>query len=95
MTFLLTSGGHNAGVVSEPGHPRRHYRVATKRADDHYIDPEVWLKTMPVKEGSWWSEWVAWLDARSGARVLPPQMGALAAGYAPLCKAPGTYVLES
>ena len=27
ITFVLTSGGHNAGIVSEPGHPRRHYRV--------------------------------------------------------------------
>jgi polyhydroxyalkanoate synthase len=38
---------------------------------------------------------VAWLDARSGDRVVPPSMGAAAMGYAPLCDAPGTYVLES
>ena len=30
VTFVLTSGGHNAGIVSEPGHPHRHYRVATQ-----------------------------------------------------------------
>ena len=34
VTFLLTSGGHNAGIVSEPGHPHRRYRVATRRHDD-------------------------------------------------------------
>ena len=30
VTFVLTSGGHNAGIVSEPGHARRRYRVATR-----------------------------------------------------------------
>ena len=94
VTFLLTSGGHNAGIVSEPGHAHRHYRVATKSADDHYVDPEVWLTTTPVSEGSWWPEWVAWLDARSGARGTRPRMGAGAGAYASLSDAPGNYVLE-
>jgi polyhydroxyalkanoate synthase len=94
VTFLLTSGGHNAGIVSEPGHPKRHYRVATKRADDHYVDPDVWLAKTPVTEGSWWPEWVAWLDARSGARGAPPKMGAAKGEYAPVGDAPGNYVLE-
>ena len=94
VTFLLTSGGHNAGIVSEPGHAHRHYRVATKSADDRYVDPEVWLTTTPVSEGSWWPEWVAWLDARSGASVAPPRMGAGAGAYASLSDAPGNYVLE-
>jgi polyhydroxyalkanoate synthase len=94
VTFLLTSGGHNAGIVPEPGHAHRHYRVATKSADDHYVDPEVWLTTTPISEGSWWPEWVAWLDARSGARVAPPRMGAGAGAYASLSDAPGSYVLE-
>jgi len=29
LTFLLTSGGHNAGIISEPGHPNRSFQVAT------------------------------------------------------------------
>jgi polyhydroxyalkanoate synthase len=92
FTFLLTKGGHNAGIVSEPGHPHRHYRVATKSSNDHYVDPEVWLTEAPRKEGSWWPEWVAWLANHSGAPTAPPKMGAPQAGYAALCDAPGTYI---
>jgi polyhydroxyalkanoate synthase len=94
VTFLLTTGGHNAGIVSEPGHARRRYRVATKRHDDRHVDPERWLALADEKEGSWWPEWIGWLHARSGPPVAPPQMGAPRAGYAPLADAPGDYVLE-
>ena len=64
------------------------------RADAHYVDPEAYLATAPSKDGSWWPEWVAWLNARSGVPIDPPEMGAAAAGYAPLCNAPGRYVLQ-
>ena len=92
ITFLLTTGGHNAGIVSEPGHPHRHYRVSTRSATDHYIDPEIWLAETPRKEGSWWPEWSAWLHIHSGKPVVPPGMGAPQADYAPVCDAPGVYV---
>jgi len=95
VTFLLTSGGHNAGIVSEPGHANRHYRTATKPVDATYEDPETWRIKTPQQAGSWWPEWTAWLDARSGTPVAPPQMGSPAAGYVPQCDAPGTYVLRS
>ena len=92
VTFLLTNGGHNAGIVSEPGHPHRHYRIQTKTKDAPFIDPDRWLAQTPVQEGSWWPTLTAWLDERSGKPVAPPPMGA--DGYAPLCDAPGTYVLQ-
>jgi len=95
VTFLLTNGGHNAGIVSEPGHPHRRYRVSTKRPQDHYVDPDVWLTAESPHEGSWWPEWVRWLDARSGAPVAPPPMGAAGSAYAAIADAPGTYVLET
>jgi polyhydroxyalkanoate synthase len=92
VTFLLTNGGHNAGIVSEPGHAHRRYRFATKREDDHYVDPDVWAaQTAPV-EGSWWPRWSDWIAAHSGARVAPPSLGAPQAGYPPLADAPGGYV---
>ncbi len=88
VTFLLASGGHNAGIVSEIGHPRRHFRIATKARDAHYVDPDLWLEAAPRKEGSWWPEWTVWLAERSGARAAPPKMGPA------LADAPGIYVLQ-
>ncbi len=95
VTFVLTSGGHNAGIVSEPGHAHRHFRIRRKAASDAYISPDEWVAGAQAEAGSWWPEWSAWLAARSSPqRVAPPQMGAPAAGYAPLEPAPGTYVLQ-
>jgi polyhydroxyalkanoate synthase len=92
VTYLLATGGHNAGIVSEPGPDGRGFQVMTRKADDRYIDPEAFLAQAPQKQGSWWPEWVAWLAARSGEPVGPPAMGA--ADHAPLADAPGTYVLQ-
>nr|WP_298689077.1 alpha/beta fold hydrolase [uncultured Dongia sp.] len=88
VTFLLASGGHNAGIVSPPGKDGRHFRVATKEAGAHYQDPDTWLATTPEQEGSWWPEWQHWLAAHAGAKVSPPKMGSS------LSPAPGRYVLQ-
>jgi polyhydroxyalkanoate synthase len=91
VTFALASGGHNAGVVSEPGHPGRSYRIGPS-AERHYIDPDTWLRTAQAREGSWWEAWAAWLDAHaSGARVAAPS-SAGSAKHRPIGAAPGTYV---
>jgi polyhydroxyalkanoate synthase subunit PhaC len=93
VTYLLTSGGHNAGIVSQPGHDGRSFRIGTKSSDRHYLDPERFLRQAQRKQGSWWPEWIAWLSERSGAVTAAPSMGAPQAGYPPLADAPGTYVL--
>jgi len=95
LTYLLTSGGHNAGIVSEPGRDSRSFQVITKQHDERFIDPETFLNIAPRKEGSWWPEWLAWLTARSDAPVIPPSMGASRSGYAPVSDSPGTYVFQS
>jgi polyhydroxyalkanoate synthase len=94
ITFVLTSGGHNAGIVSEPGHPRRRYRIAHRASGGPYIEPDLWLAMTASREGSWWPEWAAWLAQRSSGQVAPPAMGAAGKGYPPLGPAPGTYILE-
>lgn len=100
VTYLLASGGHNVGIVSPPGpdtgHYHRAYRVHTKLASDMYIDPERWYADVPPKSGSWWPEWLAWLDTQSsehGSEYEPArQPGSGAAGYPALADAPGAYV---
>ena len=94
VTYLLTTGGHNVGIVSEPNGRGRSFRVMTKNASDRYVDPATWLVQAARKQGSWWPEWAAWLNACSGEPALPPGIGAVAAGLAPLGDAPGSYVLQ-
>ena len=92
LTFVLASGGHNAGIVSEPGHAHRHYRIRVRTEGSRTLGPEEWLHETVSRDGSWWLEWEAWLHRHSGRQVSPPAMGA--PGFAPLCEAPGTYVRD-
>jgi polyhydroxyalkanoate synthase len=90
ISFLLTSGGHNAGIVSEPGHAGRRYRFSTRHKDAPHVSPNEWFAQTPVCEGSWWPCWQQWLVAHSGEKIVPPALG----GGTVLSDAPGTYVLE-
>jgi polyhydroxyalkanoate synthase len=95
VTFVLTTKGHNAGIVSEPGRKGREYRIMTRTATQPYLHPARWQRDAAMHEGSWWPAWAAWLAERSTAeRVLPPEMGAAEKGYPVLMDAPGRYVRE-
>ena len=95
FTFLLTSGGHNAGIVSGPVHPKRHHRIHTRRSGDAVLSSGAWLAANEKRAGSWWPAWGEWLAAHSTpGRVAPPAPGAPEAGYVPLADAPGEYVLQ-
>jgi polyhydroxyalkanoate synthase subunit PhaC len=91
-TFLLTSGGHNAGIISGPVHPKRKHRVRTRTRDDRHLSPDEWLATTAPQPGSWWPTWQKWLAMHSGEHVAPPVSGAAEAGYPVLGDAPGTFV---
>ena len=91
VTFALTNGGHNAGIVSEPGHAGRHYQLLTTPVGQPWRTSGEWLAAAPRFEGSWWSAWDQWLVARGSAEQikarLPPEDLALG-------PAPGRYVLQ-
>ena len=95
VTFLLASGGHNAGIVPDPSHRMPHYRIGTRAERSHYVDPETWQRANLPHDGSWWKAWSDWLSRHSGAMVLPPEMGAPHAGLPALAEAPGTYVRKT
>ncbi|MDW3223845.1 MAG: alpha/beta fold hydrolase [Paracoccaceae bacterium] len=89
VTFILTNGGHNGGILSEPGHKDRHFRCAHKKEGDAHITAADWFDLHDPKPGSWWPNWSAWLKKRSGhpQNARPSLVTSLAA-------APGRYVLE-
>ena len=69
--------------------------MATKReAECCYVDSQDWLENTPVKEGSWWSEWQAWLATHSSGKVKPPRLGTLSKGFGVIGDAPGAYVRQ-
>ena len=95
VTFALTAGGHNAGIVSPPDHPRRTCQISTRKRGEKVVDPDIWARETPIQQGSWWVPWQEWLANHSSGQTAPPSMGAADKGYAPLCDAPGTYVLQT
>jgi polyhydroxyalkanoate synthase len=95
IRLVLGESGHIAGIINPPAKRKRGYwvnqeLVAANR--DEPLDLDAWLEGATYYQGSWWVDWVPWLEERSGEQVAPPPLGN--ADYPPLVDAPGTYVLE-
>ena len=94
-TFLLTTGGHNAGIVSGPAHPKRRYRLLTWTNDTDSLTTEAWLKAASAQPDSWWPVWQRWLAERSDSQLQPARAVCGVQGVgAVLEDAPGRYVRE-
>jgi polyhydroxyalkanoate synthase len=96
LTFVLTSGGHNSGIVNPPeGDPRSRFRRGHRPPGGLYEGPDSWLEGAETREGSWWPEWTGWLTDHSSGLASPPVTGASERGLPPLGAAPGTYVFQT
>lgn len=95
VTFALTTGGHNVGIVNPPEGSKREYRLGTHGHDAPYVSPEAWFKAHAPTHGSWWPSWVDWLRARSSEMVEPPAQSWFGQGPPADVVAPGRYVFES
>jgi polyhydroxyalkanoate synthase len=94
VDFVLTSGGHNAGIVSEPGHPRRSYRHLNYRHGAPHPDPDDWAAGALQMTGSWWPAWIEWLRLHSSHDVPSTPRTKGSDDFVPISSAPGAYVLE-
>lgn len=85
--FVLSTSGHVASLVNPPTNTKASYRVA----EDNPSDPQDWHAESQRHDGTWWADYVDWLDERSGpARAAPDHLGA--GPYQPIVDAPGRYV---
>ena len=92
VRFVLASSGHIAGMINPPSKEKGRHWVNEEGDAGDYATAEEWHENATEHEGSWWTDWVAWLNKRSGKKVDPPKMGG--DDYSPIENAPGTYVRE-
>src|SRR5436190_7993678 len=86
--FVLANAGHLQSLVNPPGQAKSCY----VSGEASKADADEWLQSAKKHEGSWWPDWRAWIQRRSGTRVeAPARLGR--GRYKPLGAAPGTYVL--
>ena len=98
VTFVLSSGGHNVGIVNPPAgpaaHPQASYRVASHAAHKAPADPQAWREAAPELAGSWWPCWQQWLGKHSSGHIkASPVAGLMQAGLPVM--APGVYVHQT
>jgi polyhydroxyalkanoate synthase len=85
VRYVLSSGGHIAGIVNPPG-PKPWFEAGEYTG----AAAETWRQATSKQKGSWWEDWTAWSDTRAGEKVKPPAMGSKR--YTAVGDAPGEYV---
>jgi polyhydroxyalkanoate synthase len=91
LRFVLGASGHIAGVINPPA----------KRKRSHWIGPAAgfpgdamdWLAKAKEHPGSWWPDWVSWLERHAGKRVAAPK-GYGNRTHKAIEAAPGRYVKQ-
>ncbi|CDH43160.1 PHA/PHB synthase family protein [Candidatus Contendibacter odensensis] len=86
VKFVLSGSGHIAGVINPASSDKYGYWLNPNNSPN----PDDWFKGAVKQEGSWWPDWLAWLQPHTGPQVpaRTPGDGKLK----PVEDAPGSYV---
>lgn len=84
--FILAESGHIAGIINPPAARKYGCRLD---GDPDAPNTEAWADSSDHKKGSWWTDWIKWLNAHSTKRVAAREPGAVLGA---LEDAPGSYV---
>jgi polyhydroxyalkanoate synthase subunit PhaC len=98
ISFVLSSGGHNVGIVNpltgSKAHPGASYRFAAHEPGKAPNDPHHWHDAAQPHQGSWWPRWHEWLHQNASGTVKARKAVKLAT-QGPGTDAPGEYVHQS
>jgi len=88
IRFILSNSGHIQAMINPPGNPRASYFTNDELPASH----EEWLEGARQHAGTWWDDWAAWLQQRSGKKVNARKTLGRKGAYEAMEAAPGTYV---
>ena len=87
VKYVLSGSGHIAGVVNPPAGGKYQYWTNDNIRDIKLAD---WIKGATEHKGSWWPDWLQWLEGLDAERVPARAVGSEA--MPPIEDAPGSYV---
>ena len=82
--FILTEGGHVAGVVNPPGDKAYSHRVLGQDGDNKVVEKN----NAEIHDYSWWLTWLEWMQSRSGKKTMATLQNTSA-----IEPSPGSYVM--
>jgi polyhydroxyalkanoate synthase len=85
VRFVLSSGGHIAGIVNPPN-PKSWVLTS----DTNPPSVQQWRDGASQQDESWWEDWARWMADRAGPLAKPPRIGSRR--HRILTDGPGEYV---
>ncbi|MBU3055130.1 class II poly(R)-hydroxyalkanoic acid synthase [Pseudomonas indica] len=85
--FILSNSGHIQSILNPPGNPKANYYEGSKFSGD----PRAWQHDAQHVQGSWWPEWLKWIQEHSGEQH-ETRMTLGNANHPAMEASPGTYV---